>query len=57
MGLSGFNIWMGGGGRIFHGDGGIMVVVRYQGGVLGAGIHEVFVYEVGVLQGMGYCNG
>ena len=57
MRLTGFNVWLGGGGHLFSGDGGIMVVVLYQGGVLGAGLHEVFVCEVGVLQGTGYCNG
>ena len=42
---------------LFRGGVVIKFVVRSRGGFLGVGIHEVFVYEVGVLQGAGDRNG
>ena len=50
VGFSGFNVWMGGGGRLFCGSGGIKVVGCSQKDYLGADIHEVVFCEVGVLQ-------
>ena len=51
MELTDFSVWLRDGGRLFRGGGGIAIVVRAQGGVLGEDLHEVFVGEVGVLQG------
>ena len=49
--LTGFNVWLVDGGRLFRGGGAITIVIRAQGGVLGTYLREVFVGELGVLRG------
>ena len=51
MGIADFSVWLGDGGRLFCGGWEIVIVVRAQGGVLGVDLHEVFIGEVGVIQG------
>ena len=51
VGLTGFSVWLGDSGCLFSDIREIAIVVRTQGGVLGAALREVFVQEAGVLQG------
>ena len=57
VGILGFIVFLGSGGHIFSGGGSIKVVVRTQGVFMGSFLHEVFVFEVGFLQGEGDRNG